>query len=276
MRLKEIYSQNTQISFEIFPVEDKKRLLSELDILKQYSPAFISLTCGAGGSENASFELIDSIISKKINVMPHLTCITSSKKNIKEKLLKITKKGTENILALRGDIPEDYDINSGDFKYANELVEFIKSETALSIGVAGYPEGHIESPDINTDMKFLKNKINFGAEVIFTQLFFDNTKFYDFVERAKKCSISVPIIPGIMPITSKKQIDKMTKLAKITIPKNLRDAIEKYDEKSLTEYGIDYSSKQCEELLKFGVSGLHFFTLNKSYSTSKILDNIRR
>ncbi len=281
MKLKEIYSDKKSkpaISFEVFPPADEnKKLLDEINILKQYNPEFISLTYGAGGKGGKSFELLQQIKALGINVMPHFTCITSSKESITSALIKIEQSGIENILALRGDIP-DFEINrSFDFNYANELVSFIKERTNLSIGVAGYPEGHIESPDLYSDIQNLKKKVSAGADVIFTQLFFDNNKFFDYIDILRNEGINIPIVAGIMPIISKKQIQRMTSMAKITVPAVIKENIEKYkdDSKSLREFGIDYATKQCIELIEHSVAGLHFFTLNKAYSTSKILDNIK-
>ncbi len=274
MKLREIYNNNSEpvISFEIFPPHtDETDLLGELEILKKYNPAFISLTCGAGGKENKSFSLLKKI--KNVDIMPHFTCITSSEESVKEGLFEIEKMGIENILALRGDLPEDLSLRCNDFNYANELVEFIKQRTDLSIGVAGYPEGHIESSNLKADIENLKRKVDSGADVIFTQLFFDNNKFYDFTERVRKAGINVPIAAGIMPIISPKQIQKMVSMANVSITAELKYAMEKFD--CLREFGIEFASRQCEDLIKNGVKGLHFFTLNKSYSTIKILNNIK-
>ena len=279
MKILDIYKNKFSISFEIFPPKDGNGLLlKEIEILKSHNPAFVSLTYGAGGQENKSFELITKIQNTGLNVMPHFTCITSSKKNIETHLKNIENIGIKNILALRGDIPEDKDLIKHDFHYANELVRFIKEKTDLSIGVAGYPETHIESPDIKTDIENLKRKVDAGADVIFTQLFFDNDKYYKFVERVNSAGIDIPVIPGIMPVISEKQILKMTNLARITIPEKLQKGIEKFrnDKKSMIEFGIEYSTAQCEDLINSKVKGLHFFTLNKAFSSSRILDNIRR
>ena len=277
MRLKNIYNTNNlAISFEVFPPKTDFDVLSkELEILKKYKPAFVSLTCGAGGKENKSFELIKNIQTLGFEIMPHFTCITSSFKSVENGIKTIENMGIESILALRGDIPEDISLRKYEFNHADELVKFIKEKTKLSIGVAGYPEGHIESPDIKTDLMYLKNKVNTGADAIFTQLFFDNTKLYTFIDNVHNAGIDIHIVAGIMPIISKKQIERMTNLAKITLPKEIIDAMEKYKDNSMVEFGIDYASKQCENLIKNGINKLHFYTLNKSHSTSKILDNIR-
>lgn len=277
MKLREIYNTDkTTISFEVFPPkENSEKLLEEINVLKQHNPAFISLTYGAGGNENKSFELLKQIKDTGINVMPHFTCITITKENIKKNINKLINLGIENILALRGDIPENKELQKHDFYHASDLVEFIKHKTNLSIGVAGYPEGHIESPNIDTDISYLKAKVDKGADAIFTQLFFDNNNFYKFIDKTEKAGINIPIIPGIMPIISEKQVEKMVKLANITVPKNIQENICKLKDKDLIEFGIEYASFQCEELIKNGIKGLHFYTLNKSYSTNQILNNIK-
>ncbi len=276
MNLREIYSNKSVISFEVFPEENTENLYNTLDVLSKYNPSLISLTYGAGGkNKNFSVDILDYIKNTlKINVMPHFTCICNSREMVESNIKSIEKLGIQNILALRGDIPEDKDVCHFDFKYANELVEFVKSQTNLSVAVAGYPEGHIESADLKSDIFNLKRKIDAGGEVIYTQLFFDNDKFFNFVDRVHNFGITTPIVAGIMPILSKKQIDKMTQLANIEVPNVVLDALERYNTDDLKKFGIDYASKQCQSLLEFGVDGLHFYTLNKYYSTSKILDNI--
>ena len=277
MKLREIYSTDkTVISFEVFPPKSEpEKLLKETAILANHNPAFISLTYGAGGNENKSFNLLKNIKNAGINVMPHFTCITSSKENIEKDIKKLTELGIENILALRGDIPQDKSLMKHDFHYANELVSFIKEKTNLSVGVAGYPEGHIESPDLKTDIDNLKRKVDAGADVIFTQLFFENGFFFDYVNRVRDAGITIPVIAGIMPVISKKQVNKMTSMANISIPKKLKEALEKYPDNALLEFGIEFASEQCRGLIKENVKGLHFYTLNKSYSTDKILNNIK-
>lgn len=291
MKLKEIYEKKNirrngvfeeakpVISFEIFPPkggeEQYPSLFGELDILKQYNPAFVSLTWGAGGNNNNSFELIKKV-NEKFNVMPHFTCICNSLKNVEEHINNIENLGIENILALRGDEPQDISVCHTDFRYADELVRFIKSKSNLSVGVAGYPEGHIEAQSIESDIKNLKKKVDEGAEAIYTQLFFDNEKFFSYVELVRDAGIDIPIIPGIMPVLSMKQVMRMTSMAKITVPEKLMEKLIRYENSpaDMKKFGIDFASEQCSNLKENGVSGFHFFTLNKAGSTSKILDNI--
>lgn len=275
MRLNEIYNNNEiAISFEVFPEEDTSRVYGVLNDLKKYNPKLVSLTYGAGGkNKEFSTEIVENL-KNEFNLMPHFTCICSSKDSVEKDIQSIQNSGIKNILALRGDEPENNSVCYLDFKHANDLVKFIKEKTDLSIGVAGYPEGHIESPDLDTDLKYLKQKVLSGGDVIYTQLFFDSSKFYRYVEKVRNIGIDCPIIPGIMPVISKKQVDKMTSLARIEVPQSLQERLEKYSGDDLKNFGVEYASKQCEDLMKFGVKGLHFYTLNRTYSTSKILDNI--
>ena len=277
MKLNEIYSSDkTVVSFEVFPPKsDTEQFLREINILAQYNPAFISLTYGAGGNENKSFELLENIKAEGLNVMAHFTCITSTKEKIEKNIKKLAEINVENILALRGDIPENKDFICHYFCHANELVSIIKAKTSLSVGVAGYPEGHIESPDLKTDIENLKKKVDAGADAIFTQLFFVNDFFFDYVERVRNAGITIPVIPGIMPIISEKQVNKMVSMANITVPPKIKENLTKYSGQNLIEFGIEYAEEQCRGLIKAGVKGLHFYTLNKAYSASKILDNIK-
>ena len=290
MKLREIYAQKDvrhngiyewvkpKISFEIFPPQkDIDKLLNELKVLNTYNPEFISITCSAGNANNSSIETLKNIKNKfNINLMPHFTCICSKKEDIKNNLNYLESIGVENILALRGDEPTNKENIYKDFRYANDLVKFIKQETNLSVGVAGYPEGHIQATDIYTDIENLKKKVDAGAEAIFTQLFFNNDKFFSYIQLVRDAGIEIPIIAGIMPIVNYHQITKMLNLAKISVPKVLQEKIEKYkdNEKSMTEFGIDFSSYQCQQLIDAEVKGIHFYTLNKSYSTAQILENI--
>ena len=205
--------------------------------------------------------------------MPHLTCICNSFENVDSALNLFENLNIQNILALRGDIPDDKTLCNFDFHYANELVNYIKQKKDFSIAVAGYPEGHIESPNIDTDIENLKKKVDEGADVIYTQLFFDNTKIYSYIEKIQKKGINIPVVAGIMPILSKKQIEKMTNLAKISLPDEVLFAINNCD--NLSEFGIEYATKQCIDLIENQIHGLHFYTLNRHKSVEAILNNIK-
>lgn len=281
MRLDEIYSKKSikdKISFEVYPPKDENgtsALIRELAVLKKFNPAFVSLTYGANGSENNSDKLIETIGTQGFEVMPHFTCVCSSKEFVQKHIEYLKALKIDKILALRGDIPEDKTRCKYDFEFASNLVEYLAENTDMSIGVAGYPEGHIEAVDLKTDISNMKVK-NERASVIFTQLFYDNEKFYEYKNLLSENGTEKFIVAGIMPVMSVRQIEKMTSLAKITIPKVLREALEMYSEDpvSLQDFGVDYVSKQCQELIEKNVDGLHFFTLNKSSLTARILNNI--
>ena len=286
MNLKEIYTTKKQepvISYEGFPPKDDidatklEKLFDELKKLLVFNPSLISVTYGAGGSNQNESVAIIKRIKQELNVspMPHFTCVSTSTENIKNYLKTLNSLDVKNILALRGDMPENQKIYN-DFKYASELVEYLKKESSLSIAVAGYPEGHKECESIEKDIQYLKQKVDNGADVIFTQLFFNNSHFISFVEKCEKQNITVPIIPGILPVTNYKTLEKMATLCKVEVPAKMAQVLEKHkdDKDYIKQYGIEYASLQCRELLETGVKGLHFYTLNKAYATSEILKNI--
>ncbi len=294
LTLKEIYAKEEYtgnmffseripvISYEVFPPkndEDGKKtdkLIEELKILKKYKPSLVSVTYGAGGSnQNQSLDIVERIKDELcITPMPHFTCVSTTRENIKEYLDKIESMGIKNILALRGDIPEGAFCQ--DFLYASDLIDYIKSEHNLSVAVAGYPEGHMEAKSIEDDIRCLKYKVDKGADVIYTQLFFDNNKYFGFVELCRDEGITVPIIPGILPVTNHAQLEKMASLCKVTIPKTFIEKLESHkDDLDYTQkLGIDFAAYQCRQLIDAEVPGLHFYTLNKSFAVSEILENI--
>ncbi|MBR2526828.1 methylenetetrahydrofolate reductase [bacterium] len=284
MKLRDIYSKNkTNISFEVFPPKDDfdgnktDKLFEDIMILKKYNPALISVTYGAGGSnKDNSYNIVKSLVEQNINVMPHFTCVCSSKEQIDSYLNDLIKLNIENILALRGDEPQNNDICYLDFRYANELVEYLKLKTDFSIAVAGYPEGHILAPDLKTDIQNLKKKLKAGADIIITQMFFDNDKLYKYMDLLEKENITQPVIAGILPIISYKQLEKMLTLAKVTLPKKLTDSLEKYKDNKddIKNFGIDFATEQCQNLIENNIKGIHLYTLNKAYSSSKILENL--
>jgi len=288
MELQEIYGQkytqrignysytSPKISFEVFPPKngDISNLFEVVRELKKYNPVLLSLTCGAGGNgRDLSLELLRYFIDLELNVMPHFTCVSSNCDDIEKHLVTIENLGIENILALRGDIPQGMNANFFDFCYANELVDFIHRKTTLSIGVAGYPECHIESENIHKDIENLKRKVDAGASAIFTQLFFNNDKFYSYLELVKNAGINIPVIAGIMPIRSLKQIQKMVEMTHVEIPDRLKNLLEKFPDDA-KKIGTEFTTNQCQDLLDSQVDGMHFFTLNHSEQVSEILDNI--
>jgi len=287
MSLKKIYTnlQKPIISFEVSPPKkdfeaNSEKILEELRILKQFQPALISVTYGAGGSNQTnSFEMALKIKNElNIDVMPHFTCIGATKEKVSDYLKLVTDNGLKHILALRGDIPQndpDFVFNE-DFKFASDLVDFIKERTDLSIGVAGYPEIHRESASQDDDLKNLKKKVDAGAEAIVTQLFFNNDDYFKFVEKSHKTGINIPIIPGILPLTTFRQVEFMAVMCGAKVPTKLASKLEKHkdDNAAVTEIGIEFASNQCQELIASGVAGLHFYPLNKAHATKVVLENV--
>ena len=272
-------------SFEFFPPKDEKSaeaLLRAVERLRSLEPAYVSVTWGAGGStRRKTLDVVQMAKSRfGLESMAHLTCVGASKADIDAVLDDIDTRGIENVLALRGDPPQgdaSFTPHPDGLAHADELVARIRSRWGFSIGVAGYPEGHIEAPSLEADLDHLKRKIDAGADFIVTQLFFDNDAFFRFVERVRAAGIEAPVLPGIMPITNVGQIKRFTDLCGASIPKRLLDRIEPIagDREAVIAAGIDYSTQQCRELLEQGAKGVHFYTLNLSRSTKTILENLR-
>ena len=272
-------------SLEVFPPKDDldgeklNILIEELKKLKQYEPSLVSITYGAGGmgSKDKTLTCAKKIKEElKLNCMPHFTCINSTNDFVLNYITEIEKLGFDHILALRGDKTKDEQVQNdlkSDFQFASDLIKFIKTNSSINISAAGYPEGHNEAESLNEDLKILKLKTELGASSIYTQLFFDNEKFYKYFEKARSLKIGTPIIPGILPITSFKQTFKMIEMCNVSIPKQLFQKLEKYqDEKhAIFEIGFEHACSQIKGLQDFGVNEAHFYTLNKASSTKNIL-----
>lgn len=272
-------------SFEFFPPKNQdgfEALYKTIGKLKELNPTYVSVTYGAGGATRRKTIDLVSKIEHEIGIesMAHITCVGSTKEEIDSILAEFKDNGIENVLALRGDPPQGEEIfipRKGGFRYANELVEFIKEKYDFCIGVAAYPEGHIECPTLEEDLENLKRKVDAGADFIITQLFFDNLFYFDFIERARKIGITVPIIPGIMPILNLGQVKRFTEMCGSSIPDKLLQKLEsvKKDNAAIEVFGIDHALKQCQGLLDSGASGIHFYTLNRSKATQQILGNLK-
>lgn len=279
MKIKEIYKKKQVLSFEIFPkkkTDSISTVYDTLDELKDLEPDFISVTYGAGGRESnkQSLEIASKIKNKyKIESVIHLPCINHTKEEVRNLLDEYKELGIENILALRGDINPNISPKN-DFKYASDLIEFIKENGDFNIIAASYPEGHTESSSIIEDIKNLKIKVDAGAEGLITQLFFDNEHFYSFRERLALANIKVPIEAGIMPVTNKKQIERMVSLCGATLPKKFISIIDKYehDQIALRDAGIAYAIDQIVDLIARGVDGIHLYTMNNPYIARRIYE----
>jgi methylenetetrahydrofolate reductase (NADPH) len=272
------------ISFEFFPprTPEGDRALIERTIpeLMALGPDYCSVTYGAGGStREKTLSIVDQIQRDHgLTAMAHLTCVESTKEQIADVLGEARARGIRNILALRGDPPGGtgpWTPTPGGFEFSYQLVEFIRETGGFGIGVAGFPEGHIACQEgRHVDWERLKRKIDAGADFVITQLFFDNTDFFVFRDHlVKKLGVTVPLFPGVLPILSGSQIKKFTTLCGARIPEPMLRRLEELgdDDPAVKEYGIEYATRQCEELLRAGVPGLHFYTLNKAYSTTRVL-----
>lgn len=283
MRTAELFKNGTVMSFEVFPpkpTDDIKGIYETLDGLSGLCPDFISVTYGAGGGANCSKTLtIASDIKNKYEIesAAHLPCIGLKRENVLEILQKFTENGIENILALRGDISAENSV-AGDFSHADELIEFIRQNGDFNILAACYPEGHPESKNIVEDIYNLRRKVDAGADQLVTQLFLDNDYFYAFRERTELAGINVPIEAGIMPVTNKKQIERMVKMCGVQLPGKFMTMIERYENNpvALRDAGIAYAIDQIVDLISQGVDGIHLYTMNKPYIAQKIYEAVFR
>ncbi|WPM32538.1 methylenetetrahydrofolate reductase [NAD(P)H] [Hydrogenobacter sp. T-2] len=275
------------VSFEFFPPktpEGEEELFQTIKSLQQLNPTFVSVTYGAGGSTRDRTRRVVERIHKETNltVMAHLTCIAHTKEDLYDILKGYAQIGIENILALRGDLPAnmpDFKPPEGACKHSSELVRFIRENfgNTFSIGVASYPEGHPESPNMEWEIRYFKQKVEAGADFSITQMFFDNSYFYRFLELCQRAHINIPIIPGIMPITNFRQIQKFASMCGAEIPQSLVERLEPYADnpEETLKIGVEFAIEQCLDLLDNRVQGLHFYTLNKSKATLLVYEGIK-
>ena len=284
MKIRDILRERRTISFEFFPpraAEGIPDVLATLGELTAYSPEFVSVTYGAGGSTRAFTEEI-TVRAKQtadVEVMAHLTCVGQTTEELDGVLRRLDEAAIENVIALRGDPPRgetEFVPVEGGFSHASDLVEHIGGNYDFGIAAACYPEGHAEAVDLEADLGYTKLKVENGAEFLITQLFYDNNDYFEFVERARAAGIDVPIVPGVLPVLSAPQIRRFTALCGSKIPPELDAELVKYaeDDDGAREMGVEYATWQVEELWAAGVPGVHFYVLNRSYSVSKILDHL--
>jgi len=284
MKIKELIArQGRSISFEFFPPktrEDEDKLFGVIAELEALNPTFVSVTYGAGGGtmKNTSGVVVRLRRETSLTPMPHLTCVDQSEDELKKILEDYNGQGIENVLALRGDPPkgaEKFTAPENGFCYAIDLVNLAIAVGGYSIGVAVYPEGHIEAPSLERDMFYTKQKIDAGADFAITQMFFDNRFFYDFTERAEKAGISIPIIPGIMPVTDIEKIKRFSQMSGATLPPSLIERMEKATSADEAQrIGVDFATRQCQDLWQNGVRYFHFYTLNRSQTVTEIVRNL--
>ena len=274
------------VSFEFFPPKtdegDRNLLEKHIPALLEARPDFCSVTYGAGGgTRDKTLKIVDCIQRRhNLTALAHLTCVSHTRDEVRALLEKITATGCKNILALRGDPPGggEFQATPGGFEFAAQLVEFIRVSGDFSTGVAGFPEGHVACQGgKHADWRHLKEKVDAGADFVLTQLFFDNADYFEFRDYvAGKLGVSVPLVPGVVPILSAPGIIKFTQSCGAKIPPPLRAKLDELgtNDEAAAEFGIEYATRQCEELLRAGVPGLHFYTLNKSRSTLQVLKNL--
>ncbi len=282
MKIAEMFGNGkTILSFEVFPPKKTsgiETIYSTIEQLTDLKPAYISVTYGAGGNlaNNSTCEIASAIKNKyNTEAMAHVTCVNCTKSDLETILGRFNEAGIENILALRGDINPDIPPKT-DFRYASELVTFIKEHGDFGISGACYPEVHAEAPDMITDILNLKKKVDAGAETLVTQLFFENKAFYDFRDKARIAGINVPISAGIMPVTNKSQIERMVTMCGASLPQKFTKMIQKYEfnQEALIDAGIAYAADQIVDLISNGVEGIHLYTMNNPYVARKITEII--
>ncbi len=285
MKIKNILQERRTISCEFFPPREADGIpavLRAIQRIQPYSPDFVSVTYGAGGSTQAFTQEITQWVQKEtdLEVMAHLTCVAQTKEAVHSVLQTLEADGIDNIIALRGDPPRgetSFVPAQGGFSYASELIDHIRDNFQFGVAAACYPEGHTESSDLVSDLKYAKMKVDQGADFLISQLFLDNRYYFDFVDRARKIGITVPIVPGILPILNTAQIRRFTALCGAKIPPELDQRLEQLtdDDNAVRDLGVAHATKQVRELWDQGVPGVHFYVLNRSYSVSKILDNLK-
>ena len=287
MRFSEIYSaaDSPVISFEVFPPKSSRGMESLREVLPSLvalSPRFMTVTYGAMGTTRIRTVEIASMIHNEFELecACHLTCVGAHSDQLDAQLDHIHRHGIENIVALRGDPPrgqDSFQAVKGGFSYANELVEHIRSRGGFDIAVGGYPEKHVEAPDMETDLSNLARKVEGGADVVITQLFYDNECFFRFLEEVRKRGITCPVIPGLLPIHSQAQVEKIAGLCGAEIPAGLQRRLEAAgtDQEAAAEVGVDWCIEQCSGLLEAGVEGIHYYVLNKARVMEKVMAGLR-
>ena len=283
MKIIDILKQKKKgIAFEFFPPKTEtgsRALLATVAALRKYKPLYASMTYGAGGlTQDKTKEAVYMLAENKdLVVMPHMTCIGAESTTLKSLLDEYEDAGIENIMALRGDIPQegdDFNFSDQEFCYAQDLVKYVKKYGNFCIGVAVYPEGHIETSSLDEDLEYTKQKIDAGASFGVTQMFFDNNYYYDFLGRMEKKGINIPVLPGILPLTNLDKVRQFASICRTTIPKKVEEKMGRFEGKSkdMQKAGIELTIEQCQDLLDNGIGRLHFFTLNKPEVMTQILD----
>jgi methylenetetrahydrofolate reductase (NADPH) len=270
------------ISFEVFPPKTDAKFESvqnAVDEIAKLTPSFISVTYGAGGGTSKNTVKIASHIQNELGVdsIAHLTCVSSTKEEVRQRVQEMKKSGIQNILALRGDIPAESEFPiPNQYKYAYELIEDIKAQGDFCIGAACYPEGHVECEHKEDDIAHLKQKVDCGVDFLTTQMFFDNSVFYNFLYRIREKGITVPVLPGIMPVTNGKQIARSCQLSGAVLPSRFRAIVDRFGDnpKAMQQAGIAYATDQIIDLIANGIQNIHVYSMNKPEVAAAIMSNL--
>ncbi|HPF28720.1 MAG TPA: methylenetetrahydrofolate reductase [NAD(P)H] [Lachnospiraceae bacterium] len=282
MKITEIFQKNQQtLSFEVFPPKNSdafEKVEKATGEIAKLQPDFMSVTYGAGGGTSKYTTAIASNIDKSgVTALAHLTCVSSTKEKIDTQIATLRENGIENILALRGDLPQGVsDTSEWEFRHANELVEEIKKQGDFCVGGACYPEVHPESANSREDILNLKRKVDAGCEFLTTQMFFDNNIFYNYMYKIREAGIAVPIVAGIMPVTNAKQMEKIIQLSQAFIPRRYVSLLDRYSNRpeALKQAAIAYATDQIIDLLSNGIEHIHIYTMNKPDVAAKIQNNL--
>ena len=269
------------LSFEVFPPKTSSKyenVLKAAEKIASLNPNFMSVTYGAGGGTSAHTVALAKDIHEKygVEVMAHLTCVSSTREHVESMVEQFKENGIENIMALRGDIPSDGKVGE-DYQYACQLIKELKEKGDFCIGAACYPEGHVESPSIKEDIQHLKEKVEAGADFLTTQMFFDNNVFYNFLYKIKEAGINVPVVAGIMPITNAKQVSRAVQMSGTSIiPYHFKMMVDAFGDNPeiMKQAGIIYASEQIIDLIANGVKHIHVYTMNKPDIAEGIMNNI--
>ena len=283
MKIKDILKEEkVHISFEVFPPKTDagyESVLRATEKIAALKPAFMSVTYGAGGGTSKNTASIASQIQDDFHVtsLAHLTCVSSTKEEVHTVIENLKEKGIENILALRGDIPVDTEFPlPNHYKYASELIEDIKQQGDFCIGAACYPEGHVDTEHKKDDIRNLKKKVDCGVDFLTTQMFFDNNIFYNFLYRIREKGITIPVLPGIMPVTNGKQIARICQLSGTILPERFRAVVDCFGDNpaAMQQAGIAYATDQIVDLIANGIGNIHIYSMNKPEIAGAIMENL--
>ena len=283
MKIREILKETTpHISFEVFPPKTDaayESVLNATDKIAALHPSYISVTYGAGGGTSANTVNIAAHIRDDLGVesLAHLTCVSSTREHVHKVIGELKEKGIENILALRGDIPQESDFPlPNQYRYACELIEEIKGAGDFCIGAACYPEGHVESENRKEDVLHLKEKVDRGVDFLPTQMFFANSILYNFLYRIREAGVTVPVLPGIMPVTNKKQMKRICDMSGTVLPQRFLDVLDRFgdDPAAMQQAGIAYATDQIIDLFANGINHVHVYSMNKPEVAAAIMNNL--